>query len=165
MDVASRLGAKVAAVTSRPDEVRARLGADVAVLDAAAPVGELLRSFAPDGVDVIVDPVGSPEAGDLIRRLGYDGRLLVVGFASGTVSRLPAQHVLLRNRSAVGVDLGAYLREGHGPAAELLSAPVERLVAGRLLPRPVRAVGFHELIDLLRSDAPLSDVVLVPGSS
>ena len=43
-----------------------------------------------------------------LRALGEGGRYLVIGFASGTIPSLPLNQVLLRNRSVVGVDWGAW---------------------------------------------------------
>ncbi|MTV26382.1 zinc-binding dehydrogenase [Nitriliruptoraceae bacterium ZYF776] len=162
VDLAHRAGATVAGVTSRPAALTAAFGADVAAIDVAQPLRDALRAWAPDGVDVVVDPVGGAVTEQALRRLTAGGRLLVVGFASGEVPRLPANHVLLRNRAAVGVDLGALLREGGATAGELLAAVVPRLVDGPLRPRPVRSVALAELPDRLRGDASLSDLVVVP---
>ena len=68
-----------------------------------------VREITDGGADVVVDPVG----GDLTprprcARCGDDGRLMVIGFASGDIPRLPANQILLRNRSVLGVDWGAW---------------------------------------------------------
>ena len=60
------------------------------------------------GVDVIYDPVGG-QYFDIARRLvAWEGRILVVGFASGTIPSAPANHVLVKNYSVVGVHMGGY---------------------------------------------------------
>jgi NADPH2:quinone reductase len=60
------------------------------------------------GVDVVFDPVG----GDLFdasrRVVAFEGRYLVVGFASGRIPDAPANHVLIKNYSVIGVHWGLY---------------------------------------------------------
>jgi NADPH:quinone reductase len=55
------------------------------------------------GVDIIVDPVGGELTGEALRLLAWGGRLLVVGFSSGEIPRIPAHRLLLRRASAMGV--------------------------------------------------------------
>jgi NADPH2:quinone reductase len=66
------------------------------------------RELSNDGVDIVVDPVGGAHAEQALRALTVGGRYLVVGFASGEIPRLPANQVLLSNRTVVGVDWGAW---------------------------------------------------------
>jgi NADPH2:quinone reductase len=77
------------------------------------------------GVDVAFDPVGG-SAGDETRRLmAWEGRLVVVGFASGVSGSFPANHLLLKNYSVVGVHMGIYGERGR--RAALLTARDELL--------------------------------------
>ena len=60
------------------------------------------------GVDVVYDPVGG-DYFDIARRLvAFEGRLLVVGFASGRIPSAPVNHALVKNYSIVGVHMAAY---------------------------------------------------------
>ena len=60
------------------------------------------------GVDVVYDPVGG-DYFDIARRLvAFEGRLLVVGFASGSIPNAPVNHALVKNYSIVGVHMAAY---------------------------------------------------------
>ncbi len=64
------------------------------------------------GVDVAYDPVGGA-VGDVTRRLmAWEGRLVVIGFASGSIPSYPANHVLVKNYSIVGLHWGAYVEHG-----------------------------------------------------
>ena len=116
VDVATALGARVVAVASSEAKRAAALGAGaVAAVD---PGREDLKARARElaggtGVDLVVDPVGGDLAQASLRALGDGGRYLVIGFASGTIPSLPLNQVLLRNRSVVGVDWGAWAM-GHG---------------------------------------------------
>ena len=55
------------------------------------------------GADVIVDPVGGAAAKEALRALAWQGRFLVVGFASGEIPMIPANRLLLKRASAIGV--------------------------------------------------------------
>ena len=55
------------------------------------------------GVDVIYDPVGGELFEEAFRSIAWNGRMLVVGFASGSIPSLPANLTLLKGASLVGV--------------------------------------------------------------
>ncbi len=78
------------------------------------------------GADVVYDPVGG-EVFDKSRRcIAFEGRLLVVGFTSGQHPQAPANHVLVKNYSVVGLHWGLYRK--HDPA--LFPAVHEELLRG-----------------------------------
>jgi NADPH2:quinone reductase len=62
------------------------------------------------GADVIFDPVGGDAFDASIRCVGWEGTILVIGFASGRVPETSAVRILLRNCAVVGTDWGGYLR-------------------------------------------------------
>lgn len=139
VDVGRALGLEVLAVASS-DAKRAlatQRGAR-AVIDSsdgdAAAVKNLAREMSGGGVDAVYDPVGGDLAVECLRALRVDGQFLVVGFAAGTIPRLPANQILLSNRRVVGVDLGGWLA-GH-PADErpMVTELLELVVAGKLDP-------------------------------
>ena len=61
-----------------------------------------------NGVDVIYDPVGGPLAEAALRGTAWEGRYLVIGFASGEIPKLPMNLVLLKGCQIVGVFWGAF---------------------------------------------------------
>ena len=69
------------------------------------------------GVDVVYDPVGGELSEQALRATGWNGRLLVIGFAAGDIPRLPLNLPLLKNNSVVGVFWGAW--SARDPAASL----------------------------------------------
>jgi NADPH2:quinone reductase len=100
------LGAQVIAVVS--DEERAsfcgRLGADATVNHRDGPLGAALReATGGHGVDVIYDPVGGSSAEDAAGALARYGRLLAVGFASGTWPKLATLDLVITNTSLLAV--------------------------------------------------------------
>ncbi len=80
-----------------------RLGATAVVDNRADDWHDQVAEHAPDGVDIVVDPVG----GDLFERslklLRFEGRLITLGFASGEIPSLPANYALVKNLSLIGV--------------------------------------------------------------
>lgn len=110
VQVARALGARVIGVASTEAKRELALGAGAElVLDAdPASLKDAAREAAGGGVDVVVDPVGDAFTEPALRALGNRGRLLVIGFAGGRIPSLPANQVLLRNRSVLGVDWGAW---------------------------------------------------------
>ncbi len=69
---------------------------------------DLKRLTGGAGVDVAFDPVGGEAFDALARSMGRGGRLLVVGFASGTIPKLPVNLTLVKEFSVVGVFWGNF---------------------------------------------------------
>jgi NADPH:quinone reductase len=100
VQVAAAFGNEVLAVAGSPErrELAARAGATT-VYDHDSWF-EAVR--AAGGVDVIVDPVGGAVFEQSVRCLRPEGRLITVGFTSGTIPSAAANRLLLRNASVVG---------------------------------------------------------------
>ncbi|QXC60373.1 zinc-binding dehydrogenase [Aquihabitans sp. G128] len=122
IDVARSLGARVIAAASSPEKLAdaTAMGAEATIAYETEDLKVRARELSAGGVDVVVDPVGGPHTDAALRALGVGGRLLVIGFAAGGIPSLPANQVLLNNRSVVGVDwggLGHARRRGASGAA------------------------------------------------
>lgn len=105
------LGARVIAAASSPEKLEAarRSGATEFVNYRDEPLRERLKALTGGkGVDVVCDPVGGEVATEALRGLGWDGRFLVIGFASGTIPSFAANRVLLNGSAIVGVYWGAF---------------------------------------------------------
>jgi NADPH2:quinone reductase len=108
-------GARVVATAGGADKVAycRELGAEVVVDSRAGSARETLyqavmEATAGAGVDVAFDPVGG-DLGDVTRRLmAWEGRLVVIGFASGTVPSYPANHLLVKNYAVLGMAWSDY---------------------------------------------------------
>jgi NADPH2:quinone reductase len=168
VDVATALGARVLAVASSPEK-RAEAtaaGAEEVLDPAAEPVKDRARAWAGgSGVDVVVDPVGGDLAEAALRALGEAGRYLVIGFASGTIPRIPLNLVLLRNRRVLGVDWGAWAM-AHADAQGALLAEVCALAEeGRLDPVEPTAMPLDQAaraLEALAGRQVAGKLVLVP---
>src|SRR6478609_4400469 len=80
------------------------------------------------GVDLVVDPVGGDRFTDSLRSLAPGGRLLVIGFAAGSIPEVRVNRLLLGNTSVVGVGWGAWWTGPRGPGPGFLRHQWDDLV-------------------------------------
>eukprot|EP00887_Chlorella_sp_A99_P005437 scaffold1.g5437.t1 len=134
--LAAAMGARVVAVArgARKAGVLREAGAD-AVIDVEHLRPEelrgLVRQAAPEGVDVVFDPVGGPLLTEALKTLAWGARILTIGFAAG-IPKLPLNVLLVKNATVHGVYWGSYAQ--HEPRAfrRSLDEVVKLLAAGRI---------------------------------
>jgi len=112
IQVAKAFGAKVIATagTARKLEVARAFGADHVVDYRDASWPDQVRKLTPKarGVDIVYDPVGLVDKST--KCVAWNGRILVVGFAAGSIEKVAMNRVLLKNISLVGIHWGAYAK-------------------------------------------------------
>lgn len=136
VDVGRALGLRVIAGASSAEKRDAALamGAEAVIDTLAENVKERARELSGGGVDLTYDPVGGDLAEQGLRAIRPGGQFLVIGFASGTIPRLPANLVLLQNRNITGVDWGGWVGSNQARNAELVAEVYAAIAAGRLHP-------------------------------
>jgi len=136
IDVARSLGARVIAAASSPEKLAdaTAMGADATIAYEVEDLKARARELSGGGVDVVVDPVGGRHSEQALRALGVGGRLLVIGFAAGEIASLPANQILLNNRSVVGIDWGAWAMRNARDQQALLAEVLAAVTAGTLHP-------------------------------
>ena len=87
------------------------------------------------GADVVYDPVGGALAEPALRLTAWEGRYLVVGFASGDIPRIPLNLPLLKGHAVVGVFWGEFARRDPAASRASLAKLLSWLAQGRLRPR------------------------------
>lgn len=148
IDVARALGARVIAAASTAEKLADAVaaGAHETIAYEDEDLKVRARELSGGGVDVVVDPVGGAHTDAALRALGVGGRLLVIGFAAGSIPSLPANQVLLKNRSVLGVDWGAWAMADPAAQRALLDEVLAAVGDGRLHPaapstRPLAEAG------------------------
>ncbi len=138
VEVAKALGASVigtARGAEKLDIVRAH-GADHVFDYTASETRDTVMGITADaGVDVVLDTIGGAVTKSSLRCLAWEGRLVIVGFTSGQIAEIPANHLLVKNCDAIGLFWGPYYRkrpDSIGSAFQQLFAWYE---AGKLRPR------------------------------
>lgn len=110
VQIAKAFGATVIATagTERKREVAKAYGADHVVDYRDDKWPELVKKLTPKGrgVDIVYDPVGIVDKST--KCIAWNGRILVVGFAAGTIEKVAMNKVLLKNISLVGIHWGQY---------------------------------------------------------
>jgi NADPH2:quinone reductase len=131
-------GARVIGVVGGPEKaaVARQLGADVVVdryeEDFVAVVKEATQGR---GADVVYDPVGGEAFRKSTKCIAFEGRILIVGFASGDIPSAALNHVLVKNYSILGLHWGLYARLDPGAIRDC-HAELTRLAAAGLI-RPL----------------------------
>jgi NADPH:quinone reductase len=147
VEIGAALGARVIATAGGEDKLalaRAR-GAWQTIDSRTGDLRERLRALTDGrGVDVVFDPVGGPVFEPSLRALAPDGRILAIGFASGTVPQIPANILLVKNATAIGFDWGAYRRLNPQAFRRSLTEALDWWAAGRLAPHVSRVVPLAE---------------------
>ncbi|MEE1921622.1 NADPH:quinone oxidoreductase family protein [Pseudomonas sp. 148P] len=111
VEIGKALGARVIAAASSAEKLetaRAAGADDLIDYSQASLKDEIKRLTGGKGVDVIYDPVGGDLFDQAVRGLAWNGRLLVVGFASGRIPELPVNLMLLKGGAVLGVFWGSF---------------------------------------------------------
>ncbi len=130
------VGATVIAIAGGAEKVaQARaLGADEVIDHHETPQWvDLVRELSGGGVDVAYDPVGGDGIHQVRRTMAWDGRLLIIGFVAG-IPDLPANHILLKNYSVMGVHWGAHLARDPGALGHQMRAVLALAAEGKVDP-------------------------------
>ncbi|CNE44675.1 Zn-dependent oxidoreductase%2C NADPH:quinone reductase [Mycobacterium tuberculosis] len=166
VQIAKAMGARVLAAASTPSKQEAarNAGADGTV-STAGDIKSAARAWSDGGVDVVYDPVGGALADPALRALRERGRYVVIGFASGDIPSLPLNQVLLRNRTVVGVDWGAWSMGNPLDQRALLEELLAMVAKGDLGPVPPRTAPLAsaaEVLDDLLNRRVVGKVALLP---
>lgn len=146
------LGARVIAVAAGPEKgaLCRELGAEVVIdhreSDVALAIKEATDGF---GADVIYDPVGGEACDAALHAIASEGRLLIIGFASGSFHDAPSAVLIHKNVSMVGVYVGAYAKPFtsavHEALLELWRDKKIRAIVGSRVGFDQAAIALEEL--------------------
>lgn len=152
VQVGKAAGARVIAVVGGPQkaEAAAKLGADV-VIDRRAQdfIGVVKEVTGGRGADVVFDPVGGDAYAGSTKCIAFEGRILVVGFTSGTVPTPGLNHALVKNYSIVGLHWGLYREKDPAQVAAAHEELTRLAETGAVAPLISGRVTFDEVPDAL----------------
>jgi len=138
VEIGKQLGARVIGAAGSADKcaVAREYGADETIDYTRESIRDRVREMTEGkGADVVYDPVGGDAFDQALRAVNWEGRMLVVGFAAGRVQNVPANLILVKNVSVIGVVWGA--QSERNPA--LVSAGIAEMLrwwrAGKLRPK------------------------------
>jgi len=113
VQIGRALGARVLATAGGADKcaIAREAGAEAAIDYNAEDFVERVKELTGGrGADVIYDPVGGDVFDKSLKCIGWNGRLLVIGFAGGTIPSVAANRILLKNIAVTGLHWGAYAK-------------------------------------------------------
>jgi NADPH2:quinone reductase len=141
VDLGAALGMKVIAAASSQEkrDLAMKQGAFATIDVLNEDVKVRARELSEGKLDVVYDPVGGDLAAQCLRALAPGGQYLVVGFVAG-IPQLPANHILLTNRTVVGVDWGAWMLKNYEANSQMLVEVLAEITKGNL--HPVEPVSY-----------------------
>jgi NADPH2:quinone reductase len=166
VEIGRRLGARVIAIARGEQrlQVAAAAGAHH-LIDADAPdVADAVKALG--GADVIFDPVGGAAFTRALKAARPEARVLVIGFASGEVPEIRANHLLVKNIDVIGFYWGGYLRFAPAALRDSLATLLDWWREGLVRPQVSHVLPFDETpaaLDLLRRRAATGKVVVAIG--
>jgi NADPH2:quinone reductase len=147
VEIGKALGARVIAAAGGTDKLavaRSR-GADELIDYRTESLRDRVRELTGGkGADVVYDPVGGDAFDQALRAVNWEARMLVIGFAAGRIQAVPANLILVKNISVIGVVWGAQAERDPVLISRNLAELLRWWEAGRLKPLVARVFPLAE---------------------
>ncbi len=147
VEIGKQLGARVIAAAGGPDKlaIAREHGADELIDYRIESIRDRIRELTGGlGADVVYDPVGGDVFDQALRAVNWEARMLVIGFAAGRIQSVPANLVLVKNISVIGVVWGAQAARDPVLISRNLAELLRWWEAGRLKPVVARTFKLAE---------------------
>lgn len=147
VEIGVQMGARVIAVARGEQklQVAKQAGAEICLDSDSTDLRRTLKDLG--GVDVVYDAVGEPMASEALRALRPEGRFLAIGFAGGKVPQFPANILLVKNLTVIGLYWGGYLNFAPTLLTESLRDVFDWYAQGRLKPHVSHVLPFDQVFD------------------
>lgn len=151
VEIGKVLGATVIASAGSADklQIAAEYGADHLIDYSKEDIRERVKALG--GADVVYDPVGGDAFDASLRCIKWEGRILVIGFASGRIPQPPANLVMVKNVSVIGLHWGAYLQHNPTLMHQSLSELLAWYAQGKLKPHVSQTWPLERAVEALRA--------------
>ena len=135
VEIGKILGATVAAAAGSAEKLALakQYGADHLINYRTESIRDRVKALV-GGADVVYDPVGGDAFTQSLRCINTDGRFAIVGFASGDIPQIPANYLLIKNISAVGIAMSGYRLRQTELMGNMFPTLLGWYAAGRLKP-------------------------------
>ena len=137
VQIGKALGARIIATAGGAEKLRVarEAGADVCIDYGADDwVDQVKAATQGRGADVIYDSVGGDVLDQSLKCIAWNGRLLVIGFASGRIPEIKANRILLKNIAVIGLHWGAYATREPARVPEVFEALFRMYESGAIRP-------------------------------
>ncbi|MEP4197596.1 MAG: NADPH:quinone oxidoreductase family protein [Aliishimia sp.] len=165
VEIGKKMGARVIAVARGAEKLAiARAAGADHLIDAE--VGDLRQALLDlGGVDVVYDPVGGDGFTSAFRACNPEARILTIGFASGEVPQIKANHLLVKNINVIGFYWGGYMRFNPEILLNSLRTLAGWIAQGTVTPHISNVLPLTEAavgLELLRTRNATGKVVITP---
>ena len=149
VEIGAALGARVIAVARGQDklDVCRERGADITIDSSSEDMIGIIKALG--GVDIVYDPVGGDPFVAALKCCKPEARYLTIGFASGDVPQIKANHLLVKNVDVMGFYWGGYLSFAPRTLTESLTQALKLIVNGTLKPHISEVYHFKKSIEAL----------------
>lgn len=168
VEIGKLIGARVIACARGADklEVARKAGADHLINAETDDIRAVCKELG--GVDVVYDPVGGDQFKAAFRACNPEARILTIGFASGEVPQIPANHLLVKNLAVMGLYWGGFLKFRPEVVTTSLRTLFDWHAAGKIKPHishvlPLDQAG--DALELLHSRKSTGKVVVTPAAT
>ncbi len=151
--IGKQLGATVIATANSPEklEVARQHGADALIDTRHEDVRARIKALTGGrGAEVIYDPVGGDLFTASLRSVAFEGRILVIGFAGGTVPQIPANHLLVKNVDVIGLNWPAYAELNPLVMTESFTILLQWYATGAIRPHISALYPLEQTVEALR---------------
>jgi len=149
VEIGTALGARVIAVARGQNKLevcRAR-GAEITIDSSRENMVSIIKELG--GVDVVYDPVGGDPFIAALKCCKPEARYLTIGFASGNIPQIKANHLLVKNVDVMGFYWGGYLNFAPDMLSKSLTQAMEMIAKGLLKPHISAVYDFDRILEAL----------------
>ncbi|MDG1274361.1 MAG: NADPH:quinone oxidoreductase family protein [Alphaproteobacteria bacterium] len=168
VELGKQMGARVIAAAGGTEKCNVTLGhgADFAIDYKSESIKERVREITDGiGADVVYDAVGGDVFDQAIRAVNWEARMLIIGFASGRIQQVPANLILVKNISVVGVVYGAQTERDPAYGASFVQEAADFFRQGKLKPHTGKVFPLEDAtgaMNALLSRDYAGKIILVP---
>ncbi|MEP3297772.1 MAG: NADPH:quinone oxidoreductase family protein [Pseudoruegeria sp.] len=168
IEIGKLMGARVIASARGQDklDIAQKAGADHLIDSDTEDLRSAVKALG--GADVVYETIGGAVFSEALRAMNPEGRMIPIGFAGGDVPQIPANHLLVKNLTVIGLYWGGYTKF----APEVIAKTMKQLntwyLEGKLHPHISQRLPLsqtEDALDLLRSRKSTGKVVVLPWAN